>query len=183
MSDSLARKIDHSEHKGKVYDTTVRIRPFRQGATMPEAGTDLAAGRDVRAWVMKDDGKGKLVSGELTIAPGDMAPITTGLNIRLAPGWECQVRPRSGLAFKNQVTVMNSPGTIDADYDGDGEPFEIKVLLKNTGKEPFVVKHGDRIAQLVVKEVPRVQWVLDEGDNTKRNQSNRDGGFGHTGVK
>jgi dUTP pyrophosphatase len=121
------------------------------------AGMDLAASLDA----------------DVTIAPGQRALVSTGLAIALPRGYEAQVRPRSGLAVKHGVTVLNAPGTIDEDYRG-----EIKVILINHGDEPFVIKHGERIAQLVVAPVVRV--VLDEQpslDNSARGA----GGFGHTG--
>ncbi len=99
----------------------------------------------------------------------------TGFAIALPEGYEAQVRPRSGLAAKNQVTVLNSPGTIDADYRG-----EVKVILTNFGKQDFVIKRGDRIAQMVVAPYTRVQWEERESlSETERGA----GGFGHTGVK
>ncbi len=166
------------------YDTTVHIRPFRPDVQLPEQGSNLAAGRDIRAWIMTPASAGSgLEPSQIVISPGGMVPILTGLNMRLEPGWECQVRPRSSLALKHQMTIMNSPGTIDADFDGDGEAFELKILLKNFGSEPFVVRHGDRIAQLVVKPLPRVRWILDSEDNQLRNDSNRTGGWGSTGER
>jgi dUTP pyrophosphatase len=109
---------------------------------------------------------------EVTLRPGERALVGTGVAIALPPGTEAQVRPRSGLAYKHGVTVLNSPGTVDEDYRG-----EVKVLLINHGQEPFVVRSGERIAQLVVARVERVQ--LEEGslDSTARGA----GGYGHTG--
>jgi dUTP pyrophosphatase len=125
------------------------------------AGLDLAALNEPR-------------EAEVTLAPGGRALIATGLAVALPPHCEAQVRPRSGLAWKHGVTVLNSPGTIDADYRG-----EVKVLLINHGPEPFVVRSGDRIAQLVVAEVVRVRCedraVLED---TPRGA----GGYGHTGT-
>jgi dUTP pyrophosphatase len=121
------------------------------------AGMDLAASLDA----------------DVTIAPGKRALVGSGIAIALPRGFEAQVRPRSGLAAKHGVTVLNAPGTIDEDYRG-----EIKVILINHGDEPFVVKSGERIAQLVIARVERV--VLDE--QTTLEQSVRGaGGFGHTG--
>ena len=121
------------------------------------AGMDLAASLDA----------------DVTIAPGKRALVGTGLAIALPRGFEAQVRPRSGLAAKHGVTVLNAPGTIDEDYRG-----EIKVILINHGDEPFVVKSGERIAQMVIARVERV--VLDE--QTSLDASARGaGGFGHTG--
>lgn len=118
----------------------------------------------------------------ITIPPGTMMPIKTGLNMRIPAGYEVQIRPRSGLAFKNQITVQNTPGTIDADYDGDGEKFEIVVMLRNEGTKEFVVKHGDRIAQMVLNKLPDCVIVEDFEDNAFRNASSRKGGLGSTGV-
>ena len=109
------------------------------------------------------------------IPPGGTALIPTGLFVDIPTGYEIQVRPRSGLALKNSITVLNSPGTIDADYRG-----EIGVILINHGNEFFVVKTGDRIAQLVLNKVEQIEWVQDSGlTSTKRGKH----GFGSTGEK
>ena len=109
----------------------------------------------------------------VTINPGERKLIPTGLRIALPQGYEAQVRPRSGLALKHGVTVLNSPGTIDADYRG-----EVGVILINLGQDPFEIKHGDRIAQMVVAPYARVSWnPVDSLDETQRGE----GGFGHTG--
>jgi dUTP pyrophosphatase len=121
------------------------------------AGMDLAASLDA----------------DVTIAPGKRALVGTGLAIALPRGFEAQVRPRSGLAAKHGVTVLNAPGTIDEDYRG-----EIKVILINHGDEAFVVKSGERIAQLVIARVERV--VLDE-QTSLEGSARGSGGFGHTG--
>jgi dUTP diphosphatase len=114
------------------------------------------------------------LSAEVTIAPGARALVGTGIAIELPDGVEGQVRPRSGLAFRHGVTVLNAPGTIDADYRG-----EVKVLLQNHGGEPFVVRDGDRIAQLVLARVLRGQLqVVESLGETARGG----GGYGHTGV-
>jgi dUTP pyrophosphatase len=141
----------------------VRIQRLRDGAVLPNYMSEGAAGLDLAA----------LVDNEIVIAPGKRALVGTGLAIALPPGHEAQVRPRSGLAFKHGVTVLNSPGTVDEDYRG-----EVKVLLVNHGEEPFVVRSGERIAQLVIAPVARVQ--LEEHaslDETVRGA----GGYGHTG--
>ena len=111
---------------------------------------------------------------EIVLGPGEWKLIPTGIAISLPPGFEGQVRPRSGLALKNGVTLLNSPGTIDADYRG-----EIGVILINLSRQPFAIKRGDRIAQLVIAPVCRValEWVT-ELDETVRGA----GGFGHTGY-
>lgn len=114
------------------------------------------------------------VAGETVVRPGERVLIPTGLAVALPEGFEIQVRPRSGLAVQYGVTVLNSPGTIDADYRG-----EIKILLINLGTENFVVRRSDRIAQLIVAPVVRVDIELvDQLDITERGS----GGFGHTGV-
>jgi len=113
------------------------------------------------------------VKEAVVIEPGKRALLPTGIAIALPPGIEAQIRPRSGLAIKNGIGLLNSPGTIDADYRG-----EIKIILINMGDEPFSVKRGDRIAQMVVREVFQGEWrTVDELPETDRN----DGGFGHTG--
>jgi dUTP pyrophosphatase len=114
------------------------------------------------------------VDGELVLPPLGRAMVSTGLSIALPPGVEAQVRPRSGLAARQGVTCLNSPGTIDSDYRG-----EIRVILVNLGSEPFSVRRGDRIAQLVFASVLRASLrVVDDLDETPRG----DGGFGHTGM-
>lgn len=132
---------------------------------IPEYGTELAAGADVKADIQE----------ELMILPGEFACIPTGLRFEIPPGYEIQVRPRSGHAFKNQVTVLNSPGTIDADYRG-----ELKVMLINHGKKPFKITRKMRIAQIVLAPVVRATFVQKEEElsMTKRGE----GGFGHTGT-
>lgn len=132
---------------------------------LPAYGTYEAAGMDVRAY---------LPEGSVTLHPGERALIGTGLYMQLPSGYECQIRPRSGLALHNGITVLNSPGTIDADYRG-----EIKIILVNFGQEDFVINDGERIAQMVIKQYSHVSWVtVEELDRTKR----EDGSFGHTGT-
>jgi dUTP pyrophosphatase len=110
---------------------------------------------------------------EVTLAPGDRKLIPTGISVAIPEGFEGQVRPRSGLAVRNGIGVVNGPGTIDADYRG-----EIGVALINHGKEPFTIRDGDRIAQMVISRVYRA--VLEEVDHLSSTQR-QDGGFGHTG--
>lgn len=130
---------------------------------LPEYATPLSAGLDLRA----------NLSSPVTLRPMGRALIPTGLFIALPPGFEAQVRPRSGLALKKGIGVLNSPGTIDADYRG-----EIGVILVNLSDEPFVVQDGERIAQMVVARHERVEWTaVNELDETERGA----GGFGHTG--
>mgnify|MGYP001575437747 FL=1 len=114
------------------------------------------------------------VESDLTIQPAETVLVPTGYSIELPEGIEAQVRPRSGLAIKHQVGILNSPGTIDSDYRG-----EIKVILTNFGKEPFTIRRGDRIAQLVVHRYVRIIWQeVDRLAETRRGE----GGFGHTGI-
>ena len=131
---------------------------------MPEHASPGSAGLDLRAAI--DD--------ELNVEPGERVQIPTGLILELPSGWEGQVRPRSGLALRHGVTLLNTPGTIDSDYRG-----EVQVILVNLGQEDFRVTRGDRIAQLVVAPVSQVSVVEAESlGSTPRG----DGGFGSTGV-
>ena len=115
------------------------------------------------------------VSTDVLIPPGQTALIPAGFSIEIPPGHEAQIRPRSGLAIKHGIGVLNSPGTIDSDYRG-----EVKVILTNFGNTPFTVRRGDRIAQMVVSRYERVVWKESDGlDETSRGS----GGFGHTGMK
>lgn len=133
---------------------------------LPAYSTQDSAGMDVRAY---------LPEGSITLHPMQRCLIPTGLHVELPSGYECQIRPRSGLALKHGITIVNSPGTIDADYRG-----EIGVILMNTGAEDFVVNDGERICQMVVKEYTRVEWIASE---TLETSERGEGGFGHTGVK
>lgn len=131
---------------------------------LPAYQTSQSAGLDLMA----------AVEGSLTLEPGATAMIPTGLAIALPEGFEAQVRPRSGLAARHSVTVLNSPGTVDADYRG-----EIKVILINHGPAPFVIERGERIAQMVVARHAQVNWVpVAELESSERGA----GGFGSTGV-
>lgn len=131
---------------------------------MPAYATANSAGMDVRAFV----------AAPITLAPMQRVLVPTGLYIALPEGYECQIRPRSGLALKHGVTVANAPGTIDADYRG-----EIGVILINLSSEPFVINDGERICQMVVAPYSRVEWEPSETlDQTDRGA----GGFGHTGL-
>jgi len=132
---------------------------------LPSYSTSLSAGMDLRAHL----------SEPVTLAPLDRALVPTGLFIELPAGYEAQVRPRSGLAAKHGLTVLNSPGTIDADYRG-----EIKVILVNLSKEAFTINNGERIAQMVVSKHETVQW----SETQSLEASERgEGGFGHTGIQ
>lgn len=130
---------------------------------LPLYASDLAAGADVKAAI---DSPIELGSGESRLIP-------TGLRVEIPEGFEIQVRPRSGLAYKHQITVLNSPGTIDADYRG-----VIGVILINHGKEPFLIEPKMRIAQIVLAPVCQAVFVTDELSKTSRGA----GGFGHTGI-
>lgn len=141
---------------------TVRFERRHPAATIPAAATAQAAGYDLTA----------ALDEAMVLMPGARAAVPTGLAIALPEGLEGQVRPRSGLAMKHGVTVLNAPGTIDADYRG-----EVKVLLVNLGDEPFSIESGDRIAQLVVARYERVVFVEGDLDDTARGA----GGFGSTG--
>ena len=133
---------------------------------LPAYSTIDSAGMDVRAY---------LPNGPIVLKPMERRLIPTGLHIELPQGYECQIRPRSGLALKHGLTIVNSPGTIDADYRG-----EIGVILMNLSQDEFVVNDGERICQMVVKEYTRVEWVQTESlSSSERGE----GGFGHTGVK
>ena len=131
---------------------------------LPEYKTNGSAGMDIVATLNED----------VVIESGKVGLIATNLSIELPIGYECQVRSRSGLAIKNGIFCLNSPGTIDSDYRG-----EIKVILANFGKDDFVIKNGDRIAQLVIAKYEYVQWIeVKELSDSSRGE----GGFGSTGV-
>ncbi len=141
------------------------ILPHGEGLPAPAYQSELAAGLDLLAAVEEGE--------SVTLTPGSRILIPTGIAIELPAGYEGQVRPRSGLAFRHGVTVLNSPGTIDADYRG-----EVKVLLINLGNEPFTVRRGERIAQLIVYPVAQAKLELTHQlDATSRGS----GGFGSTG--
>ena len=138
--------------------------PHAADLPLPEYATAESAGMDLAAALVEP----------FTLAPGERALIPTGLTIALPAGYEAQVRPRSGLALKHGITVLNSPGTIDADYRG-----EIGVILANLGHEEITLHRGQRIAQLVVAPVAKVVWDV---VNTLPTSSRGEGGFGSTGV-
>ena len=132
---------------------------------LPAYATGQSAGMDLRAWLPE----------QVTLAPLERKLITTGVYIELPPGYECQIRPRSGLALKRGLTVLNTPGTIDADYRG-----EACVILVNLSSEPQTIENGERICQMVVARHETVEWELVES----LGESDRGaGGFGHTGTK
>ncbi len=152
-------KLKRQKAKGKGQKIKVKIT----GRFVPQYESEMAAGCDLRADIRK----------ALVAKPGHVCIVPTGIKVEIPQGYEAQVRPRSGLAFKHGIGILNAPGTIDADYRG-----EIKVILFNFGKKALTIKRGDRIAQMVFAPVIRVGF-----DKTKRlNRTKRGkGGFGHTG--
>lgn len=140
----------------------IKRTPGNNDIPLPQYMSALAAGMDIFA----------AVAAEEIIEPSQRKKIPTGIQISLPEGYEAQIRPRSGLALHQGITLLNSPGTIDADYRG-----EIALIVINHGQEPFVVKRGMRLAQMVVQKICRLQWVeTAELDETSRGS----GGFGHT---
>jgi dUTP pyrophosphatase len=143
----------------------VRLRAGCEDLGLPACATSGSAGVDLRA----------ACEGDLTIPPGGRAAVPTGLFVAVPPGFELQVRPRSGLAFRQGLTVINAPGTIDSDYRG-----EIQILVVNLGDERVVVRRGDRVAQLVLAPVVAIDWQrVDELPASARGE----GGFGSTGAR
>ena len=142
----------------------IKVRVINQyNNPLPEYATEGAAGMDIRA----------NIDGPIVLQPMERFLVPTGLFIELPPGYEAQVRPRSGLAVKQGITCLNSPGTIDSDYRG-----EVRVILINLSHEDQTIHHGDRIAQMVIHPVEQIKWkTVKKIGETKRN----DGGFGHTG--
>ncbi|MGC6512152.1 MAG: dUTP diphosphatase [Parvibaculales bacterium] len=141
--------------------------PHGAGLELPFYASAEAAGMDLLAALAADS--------PVTLAPGDTAMIPTGLAMALPPGYEAQIRPRSGLAAKHAITVLNSPGTVDSDYRG-----EVKVILINHGREDFTIERGERIAQMVIAPVTQGIWTeVDDLNETDRGT----GGFGSTGTK
>jgi dUTP pyrophosphatase len=144
-------------------EVRVTVDASAKDLPLPEYKSDGASGMDLLSSNVED----------IVLEPGSIKLIPTGLHISMPVGYEAQVRPRSGLALKHGISIVNAPGTIDADYRG-----EIGIIAANIGKEPFVVKRGTRIAQMVVARVAHAQWVpVEKLDDTARGH----GGFGHTG--
>jgi dUTP pyrophosphatase len=146
---------------------TIKVKrlPHGQDLALPALATEHAAGADLRA----------AVTSPVVIGPGEIRLVPCGFAMAIPPGYEAQVRPRSGLSSQHGLTVINSPGTIDADYRG-----EVQVPLVNHGREKFTVERGMRIAQMIIAAVPRVTYVeVEELDETARGK----GGFGHTGKE
>lgn len=156
-------------------EEVVEIKAFRDGVVYPVKSTSNAAGYDVHAWCLDS------YDNQILITANDTKLIKTGLNVNIPKGYEVQVRSRSGLAAKNSVVVLNSPGTVDADFSGQGENFEVKIILHNHSKNGFVVKHGDRVAQLVICKLPEIEFKVVDEFSTSANED-REGGFGSTGV-
>ena len=148
-----------------MVSVAVKRLPHNADLPLPAYESAAAAGMDLPAAVKQ----------ELTLAPGERVLVPTGLAIALPDGYEAQVRPRSGLAAQNGVTVLNTPGTVDADYRG-----EIKVILANLGNEDFIIERGMRIAQMVI--APVVQAILQEAESLPET-ARGEGGFGSTGTK
>ena len=152
----------------KIYDEMEKLRVKivnKSGNALPAYSTEQSAGMDLRANLAEP----------VTLQPLERRLIPTGIFIELPAGFECQVRPRSGLALKRGLTVLNTPGTIDADYRG-----EVGVILVNLSGEPQTIENGERICQLVVARHETVEWVaVDSLEESERGA----GGFGHTGVK
>jgi len=149
----------HSNIKVRIARTTTDLNDI----PLPAYATEGSSGMDIHAAVV----------GEMTVRPGDTVLVPTGFQLEIPRGFEAQVRPRSGLAIKHGIGILNAPGTIDSDYRG-----ELKIILTNFGKNDFVIRRGDRIAQLVIAPVVRAQWEeVKSVDRTPRGS----GGFGHTG--
>lgn len=158
---ALAPLNDNPEHVRMA----IKVWDHAKDLPLPAYATAQAAGMDVVA----------AIDAPIILNTGDIAMVPTGISIALPAGYECQVRPRSGLAAKNGVTVLNAPGTVDADYRG-----EIKAILINHGKQPFTIERGMRIAQIVIARYEQAQWDIREDlEETARGA----GGFGSTGVK
>lgn len=148
-----------------MYQVQIKKLPGNEDVLLPRKMSELASGFDLHA----------AVTEPVVLQPGERRLIPTGFAMSMEAGLEAQIRPRSGLAMKHGITCLNSPGTVDADYRG-----EVKVLLVNLGQEPFAIERNERIAQMVIQEVPQVELVLVEDlSDTERGA----GGFGHTGTR
>ena len=162
-SPSRLKRPSHMRPAEDFTEVVISREPDCEDLPLPSYETDHAAGMDLRAAVREP----------LTLAPGQRASVPTGLRIALPKGFEAQVRPRSGLAIRHGITMLNTPGTIDADYRG-----EIRLIVINLGQESYTIQRGDRIAQMIVAPVSRVKWrQVNTLDETERGE----GGFGHTG--
>ena len=154
------------QHQLNITTMSIQVSVInRSHHPLPQYATPLSAGMDLRA----------NLETPITIQPGQRLLVPTGLYIALPEGYEAQIRPRSGLAIKHGITVLNSAGTIDADYRG-----EINIILVNLSEKPFTIEDGERIAQMVVARHDRAEWV----ETTVLDETQRgSGGFGHTGTK
>ncbi len=142
----------------------LRIDPEQSDIPLPSYATDGSAGMDICAAIKRD----------IEIQPGETLLIPSGFVIELPQGYEAQIRPRSGLALKHNIGILNSPGTIDSDYRG-----EIKIIITNFGKNPYIIQRGDRVAQMVVTKYEHIVW---KESSSLEDSARADGGFGHTGV-
>ena len=145
---------------------SVKVKRLEDDHDQPLPGyeTEGSSGMDIRASVKED----------VSVKPGEIKLIPTGLAVSIPPGYEGQIRPRSGLALKHGVGMVNTPGTIDSDYRG-----EVGIIVINWGKEPFTIRRGDRIAQMIISKVYRADIIeVEDLDSTRRGE----GGFGHSGV-
>jgi dUTP pyrophosphatase len=149
---------------------TLHVKKLVEEAELPRQMTEGSAGFDLCACITGPNKK-------LGISPGERTLVGTGIALAIDEGYEGQVRPRSGLALKNGITIVNSPGTIDSDYRG-----EVKVILMNTGNTTFIIEHGDRIAQLVIQAVPRIELKELAEDAELPTTDRGAGGFGSTGA-
>jgi dUTP pyrophosphatase len=140
-----------------------------RGARLPEKATPSSACYDVRAFLPFDQ--------EIILEPGDWFAVPTGLYFEIPPGYFISVRPRSGLAYKHGITLLNTPGTIDSDYRG-----EFKVILINLGKETFIVRHNERIAQILLEKEYPITWKEVERKDLLNSTIRNEGGFGSTGL-
>ncbi len=145
----------------KIY---IQRTPEGEGLKLPTYATEGSSGMDVMA----------AIEGELTIAPGQRSLIPAGFRLALPHGFEAQIRPRSGLAMEYGLTLLNTPGTIDSDYRG-----QIKIIVVNLGEKPITIKRGDRIAQMIISQVEKIEW---EETDQLPTSSRGSGGFGHTKV-
>lgn len=144
----------------------IKIRRLKddEDLLLPSYESQGASGMDLRAFIKES----------ITLGPGNMSLVPTGLAVSIPPGYEAQIRPRSGLAFHHGIGLVNAPGTIDSDYRG-----EIGIIMINWGAEPFIIRRGDRIAQMVISRVCKADFdVVEDLDKTFRDN----GGFGHTGI-
>jgi dUTP pyrophosphatase len=161
--DKIQEKLAAEDRNNGAPAMVLRVLRDEKAAALPlpTYATPFSSGMDLRA------------AEEALLLPGEWAPVGTGLSVEIPEGFEGQVRPRSGLALKHGVTVLNAPGTIDADYRG-----EVRVLLVNHSRDPFTVEKGDRIAQLVITPVVRIVW---EETDVLESSERGSGGFGSTG--